>query len=621
MKQIYQSMKKKPSFSIAYILLAFLILMLLQSWLAPQIENVSYTKFKKFIADGKINSVVVSAKYLKGYEKGAGNQKEPLFPKLIYMTPRVEDKDLVEFLEKNNVEIIGENENTFLVTLLSWVLPALIFVGIWYYAMKRMGGGAGIMTLGKNKAKIVAQTDVGVTFKDVAGQEEAIQELQEILEFLRNPERFTRLGAKIPKGVLLVGPPGTGKTLLAKAVAGEAGVPFFSISGSDFIEMFVGLGAARVRDLFEQAAKIAPCLVFIDELDALGKARGAGNLAGHDEREQTLNQLLVEMDGFEPNKGVVILAATNRPEILDPALLRPGRFDRHILVDRPDLKGRLDILKVHTRDVKLSRDADLDVIARRTPGFTGADLANLVNEAALLAARKQKLEVGPQELEEAIDRIVAGLEKRNRRLNEKEKKTVAYHETGHALVAAFRPTAEKVHKISIVPRGIGALGFTLQLPTEDRYLMSRQELLEKIDVLLGGRGAEIIIFDDVTTGAQNDLQRATDIARSMVTVYGMTENLGAVTYQRQPGPFLQPQAPQFPVKEVSEETARMIDDEVRRIIDSRMEEALKTLREHKNLLHLVAERLLDRETIEADEFMELIGRPIAEETVAKEARA
>jgi cell division protease FtsH len=620
MKHIVNNVKKWPSFSIAYIFLAFLILILLQSWLAPNVENVSYTKFKKYITDRKINSVVVSTKFLKGYEKTAGtDQKEPLFPNKIYMTPRVDDRNLIEFLDKNNVDIIGENENTFLVTLLSWVLPAIIFVGIWLWAMKRMGQGAGIMTLGKNKAKIVAQTDVGVTFKDVAGQDEAIQELDEILEFLRNPERFTRLGAKIPKGILLVGPPGTGKTLLAKAVAGEAGVPFFSISGSDFIEMFVGLGAARVRDLFEQAGKIAPCLVFIDELDALGKARGTGTFSGHDEREQTLNQLLVEMDGFEPNKGVVILAATNRPEILDPALLRPGRFDRHILVDRPDLKGRLDVLKVHTREVKLSPDVDLEVIARRTPGFTGADLANLINEGALLAARKRKTEVGAEDLEEAIDRIIAGLEKKNRILNEKEKKTVAYHETGHALVAAFRSTAEKVHKISIVPRGIGALGFTLQLPTEDRYLMSRNELLEKIDVLLGGRGAEITIFHDVTTGAQNDLQKATDIARSMVTVYGMTENLGAVTYQRQPGPYLQPQPNLYPVKEVSEETARMIDDEVRRIIEARMEEVLKTLKEHDDLLHLVAKRLLDIETIEAEEFLELIGMKPTAEVVAKEA--
>jgi cell division protease FtsH len=613
-----KDVKKKTSFSILYIFLVLLIFSLIQLWLAPTVENVSYTQFKKLIADGKINSVVVSTKLLKGYEKIQDGKKEPLFPHLIYMTPRVDDSHLVDFLEKNNAEIIAENENTFLMTLLSWVLPALIFVGIWLWAMKKMGQGTGIMTLGKSKAKIVAQTDVGITFNDVAGQDEAKQELQEILEFLKTPTKFTQLGAKIPKGVLLVGPPGTGKTLLAKAVAGEAGVPFFSISGSDFIEMFVGLGAARVRDLFQEASKMAPCLVFIDELDALGKARGTGYMGGHDEREQTLNQLLVEMDGFAPNQGVVILAATNRPEILDPALLRPGRFDRHILVDRPDLAGRIEILKVHTRGVTLSRDVDLDVIARRTPGFTGADLANLVNEGALLAARKEKKEVGPQEMEEAIDRIVAGLEKKNRVLNDKEKKTVAYHETGHALVATFRPTAEKVHKISIVPRGIGALGFTLQLPTEDRYLMSRNELLEKIDVLLGGRGAETIIFKDITTGAQNDLQRATEIARSMVTLYGMTKNLGAVAYQQTPNPFLQQQGiPQS--REISEETARLIDQEVRTIIESRLEEVLKTLREHENLLHLVAAKLLEKETLEGEEFMELIGQKNVEQPAAAEA--
>lgn len=614
-----KDINRKTSFSIIYILLAFLALSLLQTWLAPNTENVSYSQFKKYIMDGKINAVVVSQKFLKGYEKVQvqDGKKEPLFPARVYVTPRVDDRNLVEFLEKNSTEIIAENENTFLMTLLSWILPALIFVGVWVWAMKRMGQGTGIMTLGKSKARIVAQTDVGVTFKDVAGQDEAKQELEEILEFLRNPERFTRLGAKIPKGVLLVGPPGTGKTLLAKAVAGEAGVPFFLISGSDFIEMFVGLGAARVRDLFEQASKKAPCLVFIDELDALGKARGAGTFSGHDEREQTLNQLLVEMDGFQANIGVVIIAATNRPEILDPALLRPGRFDRHILVDRPDLQGRIDILKVHTRTVVLAPDVNLEVIARRTPGFTGADLANLINEAALLAARKNKTEVGHVEMEEAIDRIVAGLEKKNRVLNEKEKRTVAYHESGHALIATFRPTAEKVHKISIVPRGIGALGFTLQLPTEDRYLMSRQELLEKIDVLLGGRAAEMIIFEDVTTGAQNDLQRATEIARSMVTLYGMTDKLGPVTYQRQPNPFMPQQQPNFfPAKEVSEETSRMIDAEVRSIIEARLEGVLKTHKEHEDLLHLVAERLLVKETIEQDEFLELVGPKDAGKAVA-----
>jgi cell division protease FtsH len=614
-----KDINRKTSFSIIYILLAFLALSLLQTWLAPNTENVSYSQFKKYIMDGKINAVVVSQKFLKGYEKVQvqdGN-KEPLFPARVYVTPRVDDRNLVEFLEKNNTEIIAENENTFLMTLLSWILPALIFVGVWVWAMKRMGQGTGIMTLGKSKARIVAQTDVGVTFKDVAGQDEAKQELEEILEFLRNPDRFTRLGAKIPKGVLLVGPPGTGKTLLAKAVAGEAGVPFFSISGSDFIEMFVGLGAARVRDLFEQASKKAPCLVFIDELDALGKARGAGTFSGHDEREQTLNQLLVEMDGFQANIGVVIIAATNRPEILDPALLRPGRFDRHILVDRPDLQGRIDTLKVHTRTVVLAPDVNLEVIARRTPGFTGADLANLINEAALLAARKNKTEVGHVEMEEAIDRIVTGLEKKNRVLNEKEKRTVAYHESGHALIATFRPTAEKVHKISIVPRGIGALGFTLQLPTEDRYLMSRQELLEKIDVLLGGRAAEMIIFEDITTGAQNDLQRATEIARSMVTLYGMTGKLGPVTYQRQANPFMPQQQPNFfPAREVSEETSRMIDDEVRSIIEARLEGVLNTHKEHEDLLHLVAERLLVKETIEEDEFRELIAKKDAVKAVA-----
>jgi len=611
-------LRKKTSLSILYIVAAFIIIMLLQNLMSPNVENVSYSQFKKYISDGKINSVVVSSKFLKGYEKGESAQKEPLFPKKVYVTPRLDDRDLVKFLEQNNIEIIAENENTFLMALLSWVLPSLIFVGIWLWAMKRMGQGTGIMTLGKSKAKIVAQTDVGITFKDVAGQDEAIQELREILEFLKSPEKFTRLGAKIPKGVLLVGPPGTGKTLLAKAVAGEAGVPFFHISGSDFIEMFVGLGAARVRDLFEQAGKMAPCLVFIDELDAVGKARGAGNIAGHDEREQTLNQLLVEMDGFEPNKGVVILAATNRPEILDPALLRPGRFDRHILVDRPDLRARLDILKVHTRDVVLSPNVDLDIIARRTPGFTGADLANLVNEAALLAARKEKQAVGPEELEQAIDRIIAGLEKKNRILNEKEKKIVAYHETGHALVAAFRSLSEKVHKITIVPRGIGALGFTLQLPTEDRYLMSKEELLEKVDVLLGGRAAESVIFGDVTTGASNDLQKATDIARSMVMVYGMTDRLGPVAYQKTPSPFLQPQG-LFLQKEMSEETARMIDDEVRSIVDSRMQGVTETLRQREDLLHLVAARLLEKETIEADEFLQLVGKYAAENPPERES--
>ncbi len=609
---------KKTRFSIVYVLIAFAVLTLLQFLLAPKVQSVSYSRFKSYISDGTIKSVVVSSRSLRGYAKVQEDQREPLFASLVYTTPRIEDKDLVKFLEEKEVEIIAENENTFFMSLLSWVVPALVLGGVWFWIMKKMGQGAGIMTIGKNKAKIVAQTDLGITFADVAGQNEAKQELKEILEFLDKPDRFTRLGAKIPKGVLLVGPPGTGKTLLAKAVAGEAGVPFFSISGSDFIEMFVGLGAARVRDLFEQATELAPCLVFIDELDALGKARGAVSISGHDEREQTLNQLLVEMDGFQSNKGVVILAATNRPEILDPALLRPGRFDRQILVDRPDLPERVDILKVHTRGVALSPEVDLEIIARRTPGFTGADLANLVNEAALLTARKGKEQVTTQEIEEAVDRIVAGLEKKSRLLNEVEKKTVAYHETGHALVAAFRATAESVHKISIVPRGIGALGYTLQLPTEDRYLMSRTELLEKIDVLLGGRAAEEVIFGEITTGAQNDIQRATHIARSMVTLYGMTEALGNVAYHEAPSLLGNPQ-PFFPQREISEETSRLIDEEVRRIVDERMEQVLQTLREQEHFLRLVAERLLEKETLESEEFLQLIGRQPHESQPAAQA--
>ncbi len=598
-------MEKKFQFSLSYLFIALAIFILLQNWLSPEINNVSYSQFKTHVAEKKINSVVISSTLLKGYEKVESDKKEPMFPKALYVTPRIDDRNLVEFLEKYNVDIIAANENTFLRTLLSWILPTLFFVGIWMFMMKRMGQGAGgMMTLGKSKAKIIAQTDLGVDFKSVAGQDEAKVELAEVIEFLKTPEKFTRLGAKIPKGILLVGPPGTGKTLLAKAVAGESGVPFFSISGSDFIEMFVGLGAARVRDLFEQANAKAPCIVFIDELDSLGKARGSGMMGGHDEREQTLNQLLAEMDGFEVNKGVVILAATNRPEILDPALLRPGRFDRHILVDRPDLKERVAILAVHSKGIKIDLKVDLEIIARRTPGFTGADLANLVNEATLLAVRKGKEQVEATEFEEAIDRIVAGLEKKNRVLNETEKKTVAYHETGHALVATFRNTAEKVHKISIVPRGIGALGYTMQLPTEDRFLMSKTELLEKIDVLLGGRAAERIVFDEITTGAQNDLQRATDIARSMVAMYGMNEKLGQVTYLQQANQFLQQGL--FQQKEFSEQTAQLIDEEVRKIIEARMVLAEKTLVEQRPLLEKIAKKLLEKEALDDEEFKALL---------------
>ena len=609
--------QKKISFSASYLFVALAALILFQYWLSPKVNNVSYTQFKNLVKEFKITSVVISTNQLKGFETRQDGKQEPLFPEMIYRTPRVDDRNLVEFLEDNNVDIIAENENTFLKMLLSWVVPALIFVGIWMFAIKKMGqAGPGMMTLGKHKAKIVAQTDLGVDFSSVAGQDEAKQELQEVIEFLKTPGKFTRLGAKIPKGILLVGPPGTGKTLMAKAVAGESGVPFFSISGSEFIEMFVGLGAARVRDLFDQAGKTAPCIVFIDELDALGKARGIGGISGgHDEREQTLNQLLTEMDGFETNKGVIILAATNRPEILDPALLRPGRFDRQILVDRPDLKERVAILKVHCKGVTIADSVDLDVIARRTPGFTGADLANLVNEATLLAVRKGKDDVDNEEFEQAIDRIVAGLEKKNRVMNDTEKKFVAYHETGHALVAAFTATAEKVHKISIVPRGIGSLGFTMQLPTEDRYLMSKTELLEKIDVLLGGRAAEEMTFGEITTGAQNDLQKATNIARSMVTMYGMNEKLGHATYNEPGNQFLQQGILQQ--KEISDETAKLIDDEVRTILDERMAIVRSLLATKKDLLEKVASALLEKETLESEEFMELVGA--AKEDIAQDA--
>ena len=615
--------QKKISFSASYLFVALAALILFQYWLSPKVNNVSYTQFKNLVKEFKINSVVISTNELKGFETRQDGKQEPLFPEMIYRTPRVDDRNLVEFLEDNNVDIIAENENTFLKMLLSWVVPALIFVGIWMFAIKKMGqAGPGMMTLGKHKAKIVAQTDLGVDFSSVAGQDEAKQELQEVIEFLKTPEKFTRLGAKIPKGILLVGPPGTGKTLMAKAVAGESGVPFFSISGSEFIEMFVGLGAARVRDLFDQAGKTAPCIVFIDELDALGKARGIGGISGgHDEREQTLNQLLTEMDGFETNKGVIILAATNRPEILDPALLRPGRFDRQILVDRPDLKERVAILKVHCKGVTIADSVDLDVIARRTPGFTGADLANLVNEATLLAVRKGKDDVDNEEFEQAIDRIVAGLEKKNRVMNDTEKKFVAYHETGHALVAAFTATAEKVHKISIVPRGIGSLGFTMQLPTEDRYLMSKTELLEKIDVLLGGRAAEETIFGEITTGAQNDLQKATNIARSMVTLYGMNTKLGHATYNEPGNQFLQQGILQQ--REISDETAKLIDDEVRTILDERMAIVRSLLATKKDLLEKVASALLEKETLESEEFMELVGaakEDIAQDTNTEEEK-
>ncbi|MEN6447264.1 MAG: ATP-dependent zinc metalloprotease FtsH, partial [Syntrophaceae bacterium] len=498
-------------------------------------------------------------------------------------------------------------QSTFLRDILSWVLPVFLFIGIWYLLIKRMGPQQpGFMSLGKNKAKIYMENELNVKFTDVAGVDEAKQELVEVIDFLKTPGKFGELGGKIPKGILLVGPPGTGKTLLAKAVAGESGVPFFSMSGSDFVEMFVGLGAARVRDLFVQAKQKAPCIIFIDELDALGKARGLGGVTGgHDEREQTLNQLLVEMDGFDSKVGVILMAATNRPEILDPALLRPGRFDRHILVDRPDKLGRADILKVHLRNVKAAPDLDIEQIAAMTPGMVGADLANLVNEAALLAVRRDKAEVGIAEFQEAVERVIAGLEKKNRLINPHEREVVAHHEMGHAIVAMSLPGTDPVHKISIIPRGIAALGYTMQVPTDDRFLMSKSELLNKIASLLGGRAAEEIVFNDISTGAHNDLSRATDIAKSMVKEYGMSSSLGQVYLahdKRSPYMDLGMQAG----GDYSEATSQAIDHEIQQIISSQYTVALDILKGRKDVLDKGAKLLLDKEKIDHDEIEALM---------------
>jgi cell division protease FtsH len=525
---------------------------------------------------------------------------------------RVDDPQLTAQLDAAKVRYTAASENRWLSTLLGWVLPAVIFFAVWNLMMRRAGGGHGhmgsMMEIGQSKAKVYVQSETGVHFADVAGIDEAKEELMEVVEFLRNPDRYRRLGGKIPKGVLIVGAPGTGKTLLAKAVAGEAGVPFLSISGSEFVEMFVGVGAARVRDLFAQAEKKAPCIIFIDELDALGKARGFSNLGGNEEREQTLNQLLVQMDGFDTKNGVIIMAATNRPEILDPALLRPGRFDRHVAIDRPDVKGREQILKVHARHVTLAPDVDLAIVAAKTAGFAGADLANIVNEAALRAAHRDSAAVEMRDFEEAIDRVVGGLEKRNRVMNPTEKETVAYHEAGHALVAESRPHADRVSKISIIPRGIGALGFTQQLPTEDRYLLKRSELLDRLDVLLGGRAAEELVYGDISTGAQNDLQRATDMARHMITQYGMSQRLGHVTFDAPQAPFLNVSEAQ-PRAAYSEQTAQLIDEEIGKLIAEAHGRVVRTLTEKRAVLDALAHLLLKQEVVDRGMLDALLKAP------------
>jgi cell division protease FtsH len=589
----------RPAGAVWYILGFLLLLALAQAFFFQlQGGDISYSDFKNLIRQDKVQEVTLSDDHVRGKLKDG----KP------FQAVRVTaDAKLPEELEQHGVKYSGEVASRWLSEIIGWILPLLFIVGLWTFFLRRMGGAeGGVMSFARSKAKIYADDDVKVSFGDVAGVDEAEEELKEIVEFLKTPRKYTSIGGKIPKGVLLVGPPGTGKTLLARAVAGEAKVPFFSLSGSEFVEMFVGVGAARVRDLFGQAEAKAPCIVFIDELDALGKVRVQTPMGSHEEREQTLNQLLAEMDGFDGRKGIIIMAATNRPEVLDPALLRPGRFDRQVLVDKPDVRGREQILRIHVKTVKISDNVDLKLIAARTVGFAGADLANLVNEAALLAARRDKTSVDRRDFDEAIDRIVAGLEKK-RVISDKERRIIAYHESGHAIVASVLPGLDPVHKISIIGRGFGALGYTLQLPLEDKYLMTRQDLLSQLAVLLGGRSAEEIAFGEISTGAQNDLQRATDMARSMVTEFGMSDALGAINYDgHRRGSFID--SPFMTERgNHSEDTAQKIDAEVKRILTDAHNEARRVLSERRQILDELSRRLLDKEVVEGEELRELLG--------------
>jgi cell division protease FtsH len=594
------AMEKQIRFTLWYLMFALLgVLWLHDIWLMTQkVEHLPYSQFIAELKAGNVEEISVDPNFIRG------TLRKPLQDgRNQFVTTRVET-DLARDLAQYNVRFTGIVPNTFLRDMLGWIIPVLVFFGIWMFLTRRfMGtGGGSFLSIGKSKAKIYIETDVKVSFDDVAGVDEAKEELKEIVNFLKDPKVYGRLGARTPKGVLLVGPPGTGKTLLARAVAGEAGVPFFSISGSEFVEMFVGVGAARVRDLFEQARQKAPAIIFIDELDALGRARGAYVGGGHDEKEQTLNQLLVEMDGFDPSSGLVLLAATNRPEILDPALLRAGRFDRQVLVDRPDKAGRLAILDVHIRKIRTAPDVDLEKIAALTPGFSGADLANLVNEAALLATRGGQKAVTMEDFTGAIERIVAGLEKKNRLLNPEERKIVAYHEMGHVLVAMALPGSDPVHKVSIIPRGVGALGYTLQRPTEDRFLMTREELEHKMAILLGGRAAEHVMFGHLSTGAADDLAKVTDISRSMVTRYGMDAKLGHLVYEDDRQTFSGiPQVERKP-REYSEMTAREIDCAVREIVDKVFRRTVELLSARRNLLDSAARRLMEKETLGEEEL-------------------
>jgi len=593
-----------PSSAMWYVL-GFLLLLALGNAFFFSLQSgqaISYSDFKGLVREGRVQEVTVAEDRIRGQLKEAPEKSSRNFTVV-----RIEDPKLIEDLEKNSVKFTGEVANRWMAEVLGWVIPLVFLVALWSFFFRRMGGAeGGVMSFARSRAKIYSDDDVKVRFVDVAGVDEAEEELREIVEFLKTPKKYTSIGGRIPKGVLLVGPPGTGKTLLARAVAGEATVPFFSLSGSEFVEMFVGVGAARVRDLFNQAESKAPCIIFIDELDALGKVRIQTPMGSHEEREQTLNQLLAEMDGFDARKGIIIMAATNRPEVLDPALLRPGRFDRQVLVAKPDIRGREDILRIHVKNVKVAENADLKVVAARTAGFAGADLANLVNEAALLAARRDKTVVDMRDFDEAIDRVIAGLEKK-RVMSVKERRIVAFHESGHAIVATALPGLDPVHKISIIGRGFGALGYTMQLPLEDRYLMTRKDLQSQLAVLLGGRSAEEIAFGEISTGAQNDLQRATDIARSMVTEFGMSDELGVVSYNGHnrgvflDTPFMQERG------NYAEDTAQKIDAEVKRILTEAHDEARRILREQRHVLDELSERLLVKEVVEGEELRSLMG--------------
>lgn len=599
-------MNKKHQYNLYYFAFAFVLMMVFQLWLGYRsVAQISYTELQQYLANDVIAEVTITESLIEGQFVAPQNGSD------YFITRRV-DPEVVQMFEDAGVKITGASDENWLSAILSWTLPLLLFGGLWFFLFRGMaarGGLGGLTNIGKSKAKVYIETETGVTFEDVAGVEEAKAELREIVSFLKDKERYGRLGARIPKGILLVGPPGTGKTLMARAVAGEAGVPFFSISGSEFVEMFVGVGAARVRDLFEQARKAAPCIIFIDELDALGRARSAfGSLGGGDEKEQTLNQLLSELDGFDPRVGIVLLAATNRPEILDPALLRAGRFDRQVILDRPDKVGRKAILKVHLKKVKLAEDVAPDQIAAITPGFTGADLANLVNEAAIFATRRSGDAVRMEDFTAAVERIVAGLERRSRVLKPDERKRIAYHEMGHALVAAALPGGDPVHKVSIIPRSTGSLGYTMQRPTEDRFVITISELKDRMAVLMAGRAAEELTVGEFSTGAADDLTKVTDIARQIVTRFGMSEKLGQVVLEEVGQSFLGDGKREAGRRDYSEDTAREVDLVVRTLIAESYDRAKSLLLERRDDLEVGAALLLEKETITPEDFPPLVAR-------------